>query len=273
MNADGASGHGTGLTDLVTPSPATVRTHAQAVASSALPKPSPSSPDEPAGVSSPSSSALEARLLQQAQAGDRAAFGQFVLATQHRLYTLLTRIVGDRDEARELCQETYLKALVGLKGFRHNSHPYTWVYRIAVNLAVARLRKVRRHRVFSLDPASPAHDRTAPSGSPQDQLLSRERDRQVILALGKLDSEYRAVIVLRDIDGLDYKDISDVLELPIGTVKSRLFRARLALREELNRYLSPGSKSPAQGSSAPPDGVGTAPAHSTLFPKPGGARS
>lgn len=195
--------------------------------------------DRPLDDASPAangSAAREAETLRRAQAGDRAAFGDFVHLTQDRLYTVLVRIMGDREEARELAQESYLKALLGLPGFRNNAAPYTWLYRIAVNLAIGRLRKVRRQRTFSLDAAS--IDRPAqPSLGPESVVLDRERNQQVLAALGRLDSEYRAVLVMRDIDGLEYKEISDVLELPIGTVKSRIFRARLALRDELYKYM------------------------------------
>lgn len=185
----------------------------------------------------------EEALLRRAQEGDRPAFGQFVTSTQDRLYTLLVRIVGDRDEARELAQEAYLKALAALSSFRGSAAPYTWLYRIAVNLAVARLRKVRRQRTFSLDGGTaPSSNLTSSVETPEAAVLRREQEKYVVAALGRLDSEYRAVLVMRDVDGLDYKEISDVLELPLGTVKSRLFRARLALREEINRYLNPERK-------------------------------
>lgn len=200
-----------------------------------------------AGLASPEvsdtlSTDPELKLLQEAQTGNRGAFGEFVLSTQDRLYTLLVRIVGDREEARELAQETYLKALGGLSKFRGASAGYTWLYRIGVNLAIARLRKVRRQRTFSLEGLAggvPSADRPDGRETPAEQLESRERARAVMAALGRLDSEYRAVLVMRDVDGLDYKDISEVLGLPLGTVKSRLFRARLALRDELNRYMAP----------------------------------
>lgn len=198
------------------------------------------------GAGGESAADAELKLLKDAQAGDRGAFGEFVLSTQDRLYTVLVRIVGDREEARELAQETYLKALAALSKFRGASAGYTWLYRIGVNLAIARLRKVRRQRTFSLDAAQPgAHgasgtriDRAADGEGPAEMVETQERSREVLAALGRLDSEYRAVLVMRDIDGLDYKDISEVLGLPLGTVKSRLFRARLALRDELNRYLT-----------------------------------
>lgn len=180
-----------------------------------------------------SDASREVELLRRAQTGDRGAFGQFVVATQDRLYTVLVRLVGDRDEARELAQEAYLRALSHLDSFRHSAAPYTWLYRIAVNLAVARLRKVRRQRTFTL--ADAGLDRVSATDRPDEAMEKRERDRHVVAALGRLDAEFRAILVMRDVDGLDYKDISDVLELPLGTVKSRIFRARLALREELLR--------------------------------------
>lgn len=211
----------------------------------------------------------ELELVRRAQDGDRAAFGAFVVATQDRLYTVLVRIIGDREEARELAQETYLKAFSSLASFRGDSAPYTWLYRIAVNLAIARLRKVRRHRVFSLDSASTsaaagggggigsAARGTDPQLGPDAHALAAEQARQVVAALGRLDSEYRTVLVLRDVDQLDYREIADVLQLPIGTVKSRLFRARLSLREELQRYMTGDPRRPAPPSD--PNRGGTLP--------------
>lgn len=194
--------------------------------------------------------AREGELLRRAHAGDRAAFGAFVLSSQDRLFTVLLRIMGDREEARELSQETYLRALQNLPSFRGGSAPYTWLYRIAVNLAIGRLRKVRRRRLFSLDAASSEGVGESPVEAPAAAALSRERASQVLSALGRLDAEYRAVLVMRDVDDLDYREIADVLELPLGTVKSRIFRARLALREELQKYFgapaTPGAQAAVQ---------------------------
>lgn len=249
MNAPGATGPRTGILSPEDRGPPEPRKGPTDAVTSVEPPAVSSAARESVGGSTPlSSQARESDLLRRAQAGDRPAFGQFVLATQDRLYNLLVRIVGDREEARELAQDAYLKALLALPGFRNSAAPYTWLYRIAVNLAIARLRKVRRHRVFSLDAP---HAAVAGGGvhgdDPGSQALARERQRQVVAALGRLDSEYRAVLVMRDVEGLDYKDISDVLELPLGTVKSRIFRARLALREELSRYFNLDARPPADG--------------------------
>src|SRR5450432_2862419 len=191
----------------------------------------------------------QSELFRKAQAGDRAAFGQIVLLFQDRLYNAILRIVGDRNEARELTQEAFTRALIKIESFRGESGPYTWLFRIAVNLAISQLRKVQRHRTFSLDhpsgngrgedQASALLDRVAESrdSDPAEKTENRERDQQVLAALGRLDAEYRAVLVMRDIEGFDYQQMASVLDLPLGTLKSRLFRARLALRDELKEYL------------------------------------
>ncbi|HEY7088128.1 MAG TPA: sigma-70 family RNA polymerase sigma factor [Tepidisphaeraceae bacterium] len=202
----------------------------------------------------PASASREAELFRKAQSGDRGAFGQIVLLFQDRLYNAILRMVGDSDEARELTQETFTRALVKIDSFRGEAQPYTWLFRIAVNLSISQLRKVHRHRTFSLDhpvgqgngdgrysgdQASGLVDRLAEKRAedPGDAALRREQNEQVVAALGRLDAEYRAVLVMRDIEGFDYQQMADVLSLPLGTLKSRLFRARLALRDELRGYL------------------------------------
>ncbi|HET6250973.1 MAG TPA: sigma-70 family RNA polymerase sigma factor [Tepidisphaeraceae bacterium] len=192
-------------------------------------------------------------LLQKAQKGDRGAYGQIVILYQDRLHNAVLRLVGDREEARELTQEAFTRGLMNLSSFRGDASPYTWLFRIAVNLAISQLRKVQRQRVFSLDAsgngrshrdgedqASSLMDRVArekTGESPLQRMERRERDDAVLAALGKLDAEYRAVLVMRDIEGFDYQQMADILSLPLGTLKSRLFRARLALRDELRTYL------------------------------------
>jgi RNA polymerase sigma-70 factor (ECF subfamily) len=207
-------------------------------------------------------------LLQRAQQGDRGAYGQIVLLYQDRLYNAVLRLVGDREEARELTQEAFTRGLEKIESFRGDAGPYTWLFRIAVNLAISQLRKVQRTRVFSLDRPGPrlagggsngryasggagaaedqasglidriAQDRDGRETNPAKAAEGRERDQAVLTALGRLDAEYRAVLVMRDIEGFDYQQMADVLGLPLGTLKSRLFRARLALRDELKAYMA-----------------------------------
>ena len=200
-------------------------------------------------------------LLQKSQAGDRGAYGQIVLLYQDRLYNAVLRLVGDREEARELTQEAFMRGLQKIDSFRGDASPYTWLFRIGVNLAISQIRKVRRLRIFSLDrpgggsgprggrngqagfnddQASGLIDRVArdrSAATPPERMEKYERDQMVLAALGRLDAEYRAVLVMRDIEGFDYQQMADVLGLPLGTLKSRLFRARMALRDELKDYL------------------------------------
>ena len=193
-----------------------------------------------------------AELLKQAQHGDRAAYGRLVVLYQDRIYNAVLRMVGDRDEAAELTQEAFTRGLESLESFRGDSGVYTWLFRIAMNLAISRLRQVQRHRVFSLDSSSGngrAHDgdgqakalvdraRQASVG-PSAAMEERERAEQVLAALGRLDADYRAVLIMRDVEGFDYQQMADVLGLPLGTLKSRLFRARIALRDQLKAYMS-----------------------------------
>jgi RNA polymerase sigma-70 factor (ECF subfamily) len=193
-------------------------------------------------------------LLRRAAGGDRTAFGQLVVLYQDRIYNAVLRLVGDRDDAAELTQEAFARALANLDSFRGDAQPYTWLFRIALNLAISRLRQGRHRRVFSLDRATADRDG---NGRPMDQASSlvermrggtsaadptaamevRERAEQVVAALGRVDPDHRAVLVMRDVDGMDYQQMADVLDLPLGTLKSRLFRARVALRDELKAYM------------------------------------
>jgi len=206
-----------------------------------------------------------AALLQAARGGDRAAYGQIVVIYQDRLFNALLRMVGETEEARELTQETFTRGLEKIDGFRGDSSPYTWLFRIGMNLAISNLRRSQRRRTFSLDGAALDNASSGGNGSAsgdgqasgllnrlasarQDQppqiAERRERQRIVVEALGRLDPDYRAVLVMRDIEGFDYQQMADVLGLPLGTLKSRLFRARLAMRDELAPYLEDKTKSP-----------------------------
>ena len=208
-------------------------------------------------VQADAETALAVALLKRARVGDRGAFGQLVVLYQDRLYNAVLRMVGDREEAAELTQETFTRSLASLETFRGESAPYTWLFRIAVNLSISQLRKVQRHRVYSLDRHSAGSstgngqsgrhggdqaagliDRVrASTPGPSAALEQRERAEQVVAALGRVEPEYRAVLIMRDVEGFDYQQMADVLAMPLGTLKSRLFRARIALRDELKAYM------------------------------------
>jgi RNA polymerase sigma-70 factor (ECF subfamily) len=195
-----------------------------------------------------------AKLIAAARDGDRSAYGQIVTLYQDRLFNALLRMVGETEEARELTQETFTRGLEKIETFRGEAGPYTWLFRIGMNLAISNLRRNQRPRIFSLDAgprrangssrrenqAAALVDRitTSKTESPPEAAERSERHQIVLDALGRLDAEYRAVLIMRDVEGFDYQQMADVLALPLGTLKSRLFRARLALRDELGAYLA-----------------------------------
>ena len=175
----------------------------------------------------------DAPLIGRTLAGEPAAFGELVLRYQDRLYNSLMRLLGSAEDARDAVQDAFVQAFVKLDTFRGSSAFYTWLYRIAFNQAMSHARRQRPTR--SLDEERIEHGREPVDGqpTPDARLAEGERATQVHRALAELSAEYRAVIVLREMDGCKYEEIAEILELPVGTVRSRLFRARLELRDRL----------------------------------------
>jgi RNA polymerase sigma-70 factor (ECF subfamily) len=185
---------------------------------------------------------LEARLVQASKSGDTAAYGELVRRHQDRVFNVCWRICGNRTEAEDLAQETFVKAFEAIGRFDGRARFYTWLFRIAANLAISAGRRERRAKTVSLDRGprlveqdeAPAGERlAAETPTPEEMAMDREAQKLVVSALAELDEEYRVVVTLRDLESLSYEEIAEVLELPVGTVKSRLHRGRLALRERL----------------------------------------
>ena len=155
-------------------------------------------------------------------------------------------MVGNAEDARDIVQEALVQAFLKLESFRRQSAFYTWLYRIAFNVAMTHQR--RRRPMLSSDAAREATNMDPPDDedNPAESFERRERCGQVRHAIAQLPEEYRAVVVLREIDGCCYETIADVLALPVGTVRSRLHRARLQLRNALAEMLA-GEKIRDQG--------------------------
>lgn len=175
----------------------------------------------------------DAQLIEKTLRGESAAFGQLVQKYQGRLYNTLVHVVGNTEDARDVVQDALVQAFVKLDTFRGSSAFYTWLYRIAFNVAASHRR--RKKPTVSVD-----HTREIAGEEPIDKdndphakLEQGERFRQVHEALAQLSEEHRVVLVLREIDGCCYETIADVLDLPIGTVRSRLHRGRLQLKDLL----------------------------------------
>jgi RNA polymerase sigma-70 factor (ECF subfamily) len=193
----------------------------------------------------------DAVLVRQCQRGDLTAFEPLVVKYQDRIYNLCWRLCGDRQVAEDLSQEAFLKAFESLGTFRGVSGFYTWLYRIATNLALSYRRSERRQMNVGTgqewhDIPSQAMRLRRPGGDGDDQpdaVVERDEVRRLVWqAIQELDDEHRAVVVLRDMEGLDYGEIAEVLHLPAGTVKSRLHRARMAIRERLMPVLGEGGR-------------------------------
>ena len=191
----------------------------------------------------------ESALLQRLRDGDRTALNELLAAHQTRLYNICLRLLGNRDDAAEVAQEALLKAVQHIDRFRGESKLGTWLVRIATNEATTHLRRRRIRRAASLESPHPngQADGDADAGadwrhqladgrepSPDERVQQQEQRLSLQAAIDQLEPDFRAVLVLRDVDQMDYQQIADVLEVPVGTVKSRLFRARLALREQLS---------------------------------------
>jgi len=174
--------------------------------------------------------------------GDGTAFASIVERYQDRLHNAIFRLVGSPEDARDLLQDAFVKAYENLEGFRGGSSLYTWLFRIAVNTALSHRRKRKWTHVglgstFDDDsaPESGWADPAAPD--PADPLMAAETEAAVQQALDALDEEHRTVVVLRDIQHCDYHEMAEILGVPSGTVKSRLHRARLMLRDKLKPLL------------------------------------
>jgi RNA polymerase sigma-70 factor, ECF subfamily len=182
------------------------------------------------------------QLVQRVQKGDRSAFDLLVLKYQHRVLKLVSRFVNNTAEAEDVAQDAFLKAYRALPSFRGESAFYTWLYRIAINTAKNSLVANRRRPVdFDLDLQDPdqfeRHARLAEVDTPERVLLTEEIRQVVEGAMEQLPEDLRTAIVLRELDGLSYEEIAEAMDCPVGTVRSRIFRAREAIDKRLKPLL------------------------------------
>lgn len=172
-------------------------------------------------------------------AGDPTAYRALVERYQGRVFTIVCGMVRDREEAKDLTQEAFVKAYNNLARYRTEASFYTWLYRIAMNVTIDHIRKHGKRKreeyddgVAALDADGSMHSGHS-SNDPAKQLARKQLHYRIMAALDTLSPEHRQIILLREVDGLSYKEIADSLELAEGTVMSRLFYARKKLQEEL----------------------------------------
>jgi RNA polymerase sigma-70 factor, ECF subfamily len=176
-------------------------------------------------------------LITECLQGRAAAYGELVSRYQDRLFNTLLRFLGNAEDARDVLQEALLNGYLALESFKGESQLYTWLYRIAMNTALSHQRKEKvalaRKAGRGASGEEPA-DRSA-YNQPESNMVREEEGRRVQNALARLSPEHRLVLILKDMDGQKYEDMAAALGVPIGTIRSRLHRARLELRELLKR--------------------------------------
>lgn len=202
----------------------------------------------PLEVEAVSGPARDRELVALCRAGEPTAFARLVALHESMVFNLAGRLLGDSEEARDVAQEVFLQVYRRLGGFEGRSSLKTWIYRIVVNQCHNRRRFWHRHGRDKEEPlderfAAPAAPRDAWKASPYEQARNGERARRVQAALMQLSFEQRSVIVLREVEGLSCEEVAAALGIPDGTVKSRLSRAREALRLRLRGLLEEGDPS------------------------------
>ncbi len=185
----------------------------------------------------------DAQLVRRVQKGDKGAFDLLVLKYQHKIVNLVMRYVRDPDQALDITQEAFLKAYRALPRFRGDAAFYTWMYRIAVNTAKNYLAAQRRRPMdVELDLQDPEqyelHAKLKETDTPEGVTLSIELHETVERAIAALPEDLRTAIVLRELDGMSYEEIAETMECPVGTVRSRIFRARDAISKKIGALIN-----------------------------------
>ncbi len=182
-------------------------------------------------------------LVERVQRGDRRAFDLLVRKYQHKIVSVISRYVADWSECQDVAQEAFIRAYRAMAAFRGDSAFYTWMYKIAINTAknylVSQGRRPPTDDVAIEDAVQlDGGIRLREAGTPERELLRQEIERTVFATVEQLPEELRTAITLREVDGLSYEEIAEAMSCPIGTVRSRIFRAREAIDEKLRPLLA-----------------------------------
>lgn len=187
----------------------------------------------------------DARLVLRCQANDSAAFNEIVARYKNRVYNYICRMVGAGTDAEDLAQETFVRAYMSIHSFQSRASLNTWLFRIATNICIDHVRKSKKAKALTTslyredteEETEEIRDLPDERFEPQRSLLTKELAGQLDHALQTLPEKLRTVTLLYDMEGLSYEEIAQIVDCPLGTVKSRLFHARAALRAKLTPYL------------------------------------
>ncbi len=173
----------------------------------------------------------DADLVRLCQNGDMTAFEQLFYKHQGRVYSITSRMMNDQEDALDLTQEIFLKAYQNINKFKFKSAFSTWLYRLAVNMCIDELRKRKSiGEVLTTDPVSEGAMLQVDKTTPEDRAISKDMEKQIWEAINSLKAKERAIIILRDMEGLSYKELAEVFKCSLGRVKSRLHEARQKLK-------------------------------------------
>jgi len=183
------------------------------------------------------------QLVERVQKGDKRAFDLLVLKYQHKIVGLIGRYVNDNSEVLDVAQESFIKAYRAIGRFRGDSAFYTWLYRIAINTAknhlVSRSRRPPESDVEIADAEYyEGSDKLKEFGTPENELYKAELEKSVFQAIESLPEDLRTAVTLREFDGLSYEEIADIMRCPVGTVRSRIFRARESIDKHISALLN-----------------------------------
>ncbi|WP_075185588.1 RNA polymerase sigma factor RpoE [Teredinibacter haidensis] len=189
-----------------------------------------------------SASQTDEQLVTRVQKGDKRAFDLLVLKYQHKIFAIISRFIKDSAEVQDVAQETFIKAYRALPNFRGDSAFYTWIYRIAINTAKNHLvSRGRRPPSSDVDVEEAefysGSEQLKDLGTPEGQLMRDQLEEVVHRAIRDLPEDLRTAVTLREMEGLSYEEIAQVMDCPVGTVRSRIFRARESIDKQMNHLM------------------------------------
>ncbi|MGB7604755.1 MAG: sigma-70 family RNA polymerase sigma factor [Lutisporaceae bacterium] len=192
---------------------------------------------------------IEKLLVKRSKSGDIEAFEQLIFDYQKKAYNIALRVMGNQEDAKDMCQEAFIRIYKSIEGFKEQSSFSTWMYRIVTNVCLDEIRKKKKSETVSLDGTYETENGeihfeiASDDDTPEEAYVRTEKKRIILKSINELSEEYKTAIVLRDIQGFSYEEIANILCCSIGTVKSRINRARNILKNKLKTALELSSHS------------------------------